>query len=54
MSLLKRGNVWWVYLYRDGIRYQYSTGTANRKRAEKIEEKFKKELNDRAISNRRV
>ena len=46
MSLLKRGNVWWAYLYRDGIRYQYSTGTSNRKRAEKIADKFKEELND--------
>jgi len=43
---MKRGNVWWVYLYRDGSRFQYSTGTGNRKRAEKIEGKFKQELND--------
>jgi integrase len=47
VSLLKRGNVWWAYLYRDGIRYQYSTGTSNRKQAEKIEDKLKQELNDR-------
>ncbi len=47
MSLLKRGNVWWAYLYRDGIRHQFSTGTSNQKRAEKIEEKLKQELNDR-------
>jgi integrase len=44
---MKRGNVWWVYLYRDGKRFQYSTGTGNRKRAEKIEDRLKKELNDR-------
>jgi integrase len=43
---MKRGNVWWVYLYRDGRRFQYSTGTGNRKRAEKIEDKLKQELND--------
>src|SRR5580700_6859982 len=43
---MKRGNVWWVYLYRDGSRFQYSTGTSNRKRAEKIEDKLKQELND--------
>jgi integrase len=43
---MKRGNVWWVYLYRDGSRFQYSTGTGNRKRAEKIEDKLKQELND--------
>ena len=47
MSLLKRGKVWWAYLYRDGIRYQYSTGTSNRKRAETIEDKLKEELNNR-------
>ena len=47
MSLLKRGHTWWSYLYRDGIRYQYSTGTSNRKRAEAIEDKLKQELNDR-------
>src|SRR5665213_886960 len=46
LSLMKRGNVWWVYLYRDGSRFQYSTGTGNRKQAEKIEDKLKKELND--------
>ena len=44
---MKRGNVWWVYLYRDGSRFQYSTGTGNRKRAEKIEDKLKQEMNDR-------
>jgi integrase len=47
VSLLKRGNTWWVYLYRDGIRHQYSTGTTNRKQAEKIQDKLKQELNDR-------
>lgn len=46
MSLLKRGNVWWSYLYRDGIRYSQSTGTTNRKQAEKIEDKLKQELNN--------
>jgi integrase len=44
---MKRGNVWWSYLYRDGVRHQYSTGTGNRKRAEKVEDKLKAELNDR-------
>ena len=47
MSLFKRGNVWWAYLYQDGVRHQYSTGTANRKRAETIETKLREELNDR-------
>lgn len=47
MSLFKRGNIWWAYLYRDGIRHQYSTGTANRRKAEIIEAKLKEEVNDR-------
>jgi integrase len=46
VSLFKRGNLWWVYLYQDGIRHQYSTGTGNRKQAEKIQDKLKQELND--------
>jgi integrase len=46
MSLFKRGNVWWAYLYRDGVRHQYSTGTSNRKQAEKIEAKLKEEANN--------
>lgn len=47
MSLMKRGNVWWSFVSHHGIRYQRSTGTSNRKRAERIEAKFKQELNDR-------
>jgi len=45
MSLLKRGKVWWAYIYRDGIRHQYSTGTSNRRQAETIEAKLKEEVN---------
>ena len=47
MSLMKRGSVWWVYLTRDGIRHQYSTGTTNRKKAAIIEAKLAEEVNDR-------
>lgn len=47
MSLFKRGNVWWAYIYRDGIRHQYSTGTSNRRQAETIEAKLKEEVNNR-------
>lgn len=47
MTLLKRGNVWWSYIYVDGVRHQQSTGTSNRKRAESIEARFKEELNSR-------
>ena len=46
MSLYKRGGVFWSYLYRDGVRHAFSTGTGNRKDAQKIEDKRKQELND--------
>ncbi len=46
MSLLKRGDVWWSYFYKDGIRHQFSTGTANRRQAEAIEAKRKEEVNN--------
>src|SRR5262249_25541935 len=36
VSLFKRGNVWWLYFYQDGVRHQSSTGTSNRRRAETI------------------
>jgi integrase len=47
VSLFKRGTKYWVNLFSDGIRYQFSTGTSNRKRAKKIEDRLKQELNDR-------
>lgn len=47
MSLLKRGKVWWSYFFVDGLRHQYSTGTANRRQAEAVEAKLKKEANER-------
>jgi integrase len=47
VSLFKRGDVWWSYLYKDGVRHQSSTGTSNRRQAETIEDKFKEELNNR-------
>jgi integrase len=43
VSLFKRGDVWWVYTYQDGVRHQSSTKTSNRKQAEKIEAKLKEE-----------
>jgi integrase len=46
VSLLKRGSVWWSYLYVDGVRHQYSAGTSNRRKAETIETKLREELND--------
>jgi len=45
VSLFKRGNVWWSYIYVDGIRQQFSTGTSNRRQAESIEAKLKEESN---------
>jgi len=47
VSLFKRGNVWWAYIYRDGVRHQYSTGTSSRRQAETIEAKLKEEINNR-------
>ena len=45
MSLWKRGNVYWSYVYVDGIRYAQSTGTNNRRQALIVEQHFKEELN---------
>ena len=45
VSLWKRGNVWWSYVYVDGIRHAKSTGTANRKLATQIDQHFREELN---------
>jgi integrase len=47
VSLFKRGNVYWSYVWMDGIRHQRSTGTSSLKRAEQIDSKHKEELNDR-------
>jgi integrase len=45
MTLFKRGNVYWAYVYRDGVRHAKSTGTGNRRQAETIEQHFKDDLN---------
>ncbi len=45
MTLFKRGNVFWAYVYIDGLRHAKSTGTGNRRQAEQIEQLFKDELN---------
>jgi len=44
VSLYKRGNVYWSYLFQDGIRHAQSTGTGNRRLAETIEQRFKEDL----------
>jgi integrase len=46
MSLFKRGNKWWAYVWIDGVRHSKSTGTSNRRQAEAIERNFRNELND--------
>ena len=46
MSLFKRGNTWWAYVWIDGQRHAKSTGTPNRRQAETIERQFHDELND--------
>ena len=43
MSLYKRGRVWWAYYYVDGVRFQESTGTRNRRLAEQVLQKLKDE-----------
>ena len=45
MTLFKRGRLWWAGFYVDGKRYQESTGTTNRRKAEEIERKIKEEKN---------
>jgi len=47
VSLFKRGDVWWSYFHRDGIRHQNSTGASNRRQAETIEAKLKEQVNNR-------
>lgn len=43
MSLCKRGHVWWTYFYIDGVRHQESTGTTNRRHAERIAQKLQED-----------
>ena len=45
MTLYKRGNVWWVYVWIDGVRHAKSTGTSNRRHAQTIGQAFEEELN---------
>src|SRR5712692_5664895 len=45
MTLWKRGGIYWVYVYVDGIRHAKSTGTGSRRQAQLIEQRFKEDLN---------
>lgn len=47
MSLYKRNTVWWFSAYIGGARHCESTGTPNRRTAERIERQRREELNDR-------
>ncbi len=47
MSLWKRGNVYWTYVYVNGVRHHKSTKTGNRRQAELCELEFKKELHEK-------
>lgn len=44
MSLCKRGRIWWSYIWLDGERHAKSTGTSNRRLAERVDQEFKEEL----------
>jgi len=44
VALWKRGRVWWTYVYVNGVRHAKSTGTSNRRVAEKIDQQFKEDL----------
>ena len=44
MSLFLRGQVFWSQFYVDGIRYQESTGTSNRRQAEAVEKKLREQV----------
>lgn len=45
MTLYKRGNIWWAYVFIDGVRHAKSTGTVNRRHAQTIGQAFEEELN---------
>jgi integrase len=46
MTLFKRGNTWWAYVWIDGVRHHKSTNTSNRRQAEAIERNFRDDLNE--------
>ena len=44
MTLYKRGNVYWTYVWVDGVRHMKSTKTGNKRMALRIDEQYKEEL----------
>lgn len=47
MSLYKRNSVWWYAKYVNGVRHVGSTGTSNRRQAERIAQQIVEDLNNR-------
>jgi integrase len=47
VSLYKRNSIWWFSIFFDGERHCESTGTSNRRTAERIEQARREELNNR-------
>lgn len=45
MSLYKRGSTWWSSNWVNGERYLKSTGTSNRRKAERIDDQYREEAN---------
>jgi integrase len=45
VTLFKRGKLWWAYFTIDGVRHQESTGTPNRRSAERILKELKEQAN---------
>jgi integrase len=52
MTLFKRGRLFWTGFSAEGRRYQFSTGTTNRRQAEQIEQKLKQDINLRKFQIR--
>jgi integrase len=44
MTLWKRGNLYWTYVWADGVRHAKSTRTGNKRLAQRIDDQYKEEL----------
>lgn len=54
MSLYQRGATWWVYITHDGTRIRRSTGTTDRREAQRIHDQIKADLWQRRQSGHRL
>lgn len=45
LTLWKRGNIYWSQVWKDGVRHLKSTGTGNRRVAERIDDRHREEVN---------